>query len=192
MRALLFAMLCWTVGAQDSPVLRGIVVRRELSVRSGVLTVRAGDLVVKFHFDGRTYVERDNRPIEGAQLRPGEQVEVVSDAVSGTELRNAQSIHVIPVKLVERHRPPLEKPKGDLTFSGLILRLGNGRMMLHRREEGDIEILLRPDTRYMVNGDLVSAENLKTNMRVEVRAARDVAGKVEAYQVVWGSMLAPK
>jgi len=173
--------------------MRGIVVRREMSLRSGVLTVRAGDRLVKFRFVARTYVERENRSIEGAQLQAGEEVEIVSDAAPGTTLRNAQSIHVLSPRIVERRRNTAETPaRGDLTFSGLVLRVGNSRMVLHQREDGDIEIALRPDTRFVANGEIVGAENLKPNMRVEVRAARDVAGKVEAYQVLWGSMLSPK
>jgi len=192
MRAVLIAMLCWTVWAQDSPVIRGIVVRKELSVRAGILSVRAGDRLVKFRFDTRTYVERDNRPIEGAQLQLGEKVEVVSDAMPGAVMRTAQSIHVLTPQLVQRRRPPLETPKGDLTFSGLVLRLTNSRLVLHQRDNEDVEIVLRPDTRYLENGEAVTAGNLKPNMRVSVRADKNVAGNVEAYQVVWGSMLAPK
>jgi hypothetical protein len=192
MRALLFAVLCWTAWAQDSPVMRGVVVRKELSVRTGVLWVRAGDRLVKFRFDTRTYVERDSRPIEGAQLQAGEEVEVVSDAVPGAAMRTAQSIHVLTPTQVQRRRPPLETPRGDLTFSGLVLRLGNSRLVLHQRDNEDVEIALRPDTRYLDNGEAVAAQNLKPNMRVSVRAGKNVAGNVEAYQVVWGSMLAPK
>ena len=173
--------------------MRGVIVRRELSVRSGVLTVRAGDQLVKFRFDARTYVERDNRPIEGAQLQPGEQVEVVSDLLAGATLRSAQSIHVLSPHPVERsRRPAASPPKGDLTFSGLVLRVAGSQLVLRGRDGSEVEIALLPSTQYAANGDLVSAESLKPNMRVEVLAGRDVAGKVVAYQIVWGSMLSPK
>lgn len=193
MRALILAMLCFAALAQDSPVVRGVVVRRELGIKSGVLTVRlAEDRVLRFRFDAETYVERENRPSDPEQLRAGDKVEVVSDAAPGAAMRTAQSIHVLTPQLVQHRRPPLETPKGDLTFSGLVLRLGNSRLVLHQRDNEDVEIVLRSDTRYLDNGEAVTVQNLKPNMRVSVRGGKSVAGNVEAYQVVWGSMLAPK
>jgi hypothetical protein len=193
MRSLVLAILCLAGLAQDSPVVRGVVVRRELGIKSGVLTVRVtDDRVLRFRFDTQTYVERENRPIDAERLRAGDKVEIVSDALPGAAMRTAQSIHVLTPKLVERRPPPIETPKGDLTFSGLILRLGNSRLVLHQRDNENVEIVLRPDTRYLDNGESVAAQNLKPNMRVSVRGSKNVAGNVEAYQVVWGSMLAPK
>jgi hypothetical protein len=37
----------------------------------------------------------------------------------------------------------------------------------------------------------VPAADLKTNMRVFIRAGKDVFGHVEAYQVIWGGILLP-
>lgn len=195
MRAVAMAawLCCIFSWAQESPVMRGVVIRRDAGGKSGELQLRAADdRVLKFRFDPQTYVERNNRSIEVAQLKAGEQVEVVSEAMPGAVLRTARSIQVLTAALVERHRPQLETPRGDLTFSGLVLRLTDSRLVLHQREAGDLEILLRRDTQFLDNGESVAPENLKPNMRVFVRGGKDVAGKVEAYQVVWGSMLAPK
>jgi hypothetical protein len=199
MRAAVFLWVCisaWgqTPGDEISPVVRGAVLRRDAGVKSGEIRLLApGDRVLRFRFDSQTYVERDNRAIDAAQLKTGEQVEVVSEAVPGAPLRAARTIHVLrpPIATPHRVRPVLEMPKGDLTYAGLVLRLTDSRLVLHRRDEDDVEILLRPDTRFMDNGETVAAGNLKPNMRVSVRGAKNVAGKVEAYQVVWGSMLQP-
>ena len=193
---LLFTLLTL---AQDSPVSRGVLVRRDSGVKSGEFSVRSSDSrVVRYHFDAQTYVERDNRAIDTGQLRPGDPVEVVSEAMPGASLRAARSIHVIPPAPPRPHLTTLPVragaaaiAKGNLTFSGLILRLTESRLLLHQRDGSDREILLRPDTRYADNGETVAAASLKPGMRIFVRGAKTEEGEVEAYQVVWGNMLAP-
>lgn len=200
MRLAFSVLLCLLCLAQESPVVRGVLVRRDAGVRSGELTLRAPDnRVLKFRFDPQTYVERDSRTIEIAQLKAGEQLEIVSEAIPGAAIRAARSIHVIPDAPPQHRLPtpplrvaPVEIAKDALTFSGLVMRVSANRLVLHAREGGDQEIVLRPDTRYIDNGDAVAAAALKPNMRVWVRASRNEAGQVEALQIVWGSMLDPK
>jgi hypothetical protein len=38
----------------------------------------------------------------------------------------------------------------------------------------------------------VDADSLKPNMRVFVRAGKDLYNEVEAYQVIWGTILSPR
>ena len=57
---------------------------------------------------------------------------------------------------------------------------------------GDLSILLGIDTRYLGDGQLVDADSLKPNMRVFVRAGKDLYNEVEAYQVIWGTILSPR
>jgi len=64
--------------------------------------------------------------------------------------------------------------------------------VLHTREGGEQSLLLRKDTRYVENGEIVEAGNLKLNMRVFVRAGKDLYDQLEAYQVIWGSILEPR
>ena len=71
------------------------------------------------------------------------------------------------------------------------LRLDSDRVVLHTREAGDLSILLRKDTRYLKDGQLVEAGQLQPTMRVFVRAGKDVYEQVEAYQVIWGTILTP-
>jgi hypothetical protein len=42
------------------------------------------------------------------------------------------------------------------------------------------------------NGDTVEAADLRPNMRVFVRAGRNIYQQVEAYQVIWGKILEPR
>ena len=202
MRAV-FALLlfCAPAGAQDNlPVVRGVVLRRDLGLKSGELRIRdAHNSLLRYRFDSHTYIECDNRSVDASELRPGDPVEVVSEEVPGAPLRMARSIHVLPAVLT--HRPPTVSPmaaaaakvaKANLTFSGLILHVTPSRLVLRTRDGVEQEILLRPDTVCISNDEVVGTGRLAPNMRVSVRAAANVAGKVEAYQVVWGSILAPQ
>jgi len=81
---------------------------------------------------------------------------------------------------------------GNMTYSGVVFRLNSERVVLHTREAGDLSILLRKDTRYLADGQVVDLESLKPNMRVFVRAGKDLYNDVEAYQVIWGTILTPR
>lgn len=188
-----------------SPALvRGVLLERDTPTGSGEFSVRAADnQVFRYHFDAKTYVERENRMIDVPRLQPGEKVEVVSDTVPGSVLRYARTIHVLqdqppPRSLtagrLRAYRTPAERsvPTGTLTYAGVVFRLTGERLVLHTREGGDQAILLRKDTRFLENGETVEAANLKPNMRVFVKAGKDLYDQVEAYQVIWGSILDPK
>ena len=82
-------------------------------------------------------------------------------------------------------------PEGK-EYAGVVFRLNSQRVILHTREAGDLSILLRKDTRYLADGQLVDADSLKPNMRVFVRAGKDLYNEVEAYQVIWGTILSPR
>ncbi len=196
------ALVCVAqISPQKAALLRGVLVERAQS-DGGELSVRAADdEVVRYRFDARTYVEREQRLIDVGRLRPGERVEVLSDLLSGSPVRYARTIHVIdpapPRRPANRTRPTISAdrepvfPRGDLTLSGVVSRLSDGRLVLRTRESGDETILLRTDTRFVADGQIAAAADLKPNMRVFVRAGKDVYGHVEAYQVAWGEILLP-
>jgi hypothetical protein len=187
----------------DAPLVKGTVLECD-SLPSGELSIRAADnVVLRYQFDRKTYVERDKVMIEAARLKPGEKVEVLSDGMTGYPLRYARTIHVVqPVppprpQTMGRYRAynataELQIPTGNITYSGVVSRLNGDRVVLHTREAGELSILLRKDTRYLEDGQLVEAQDLKPNMRVFVRAGKDVYQQVEAYQVIWGTILSPR
>lgn len=194
--------------AQTPPLVpalvRGVLLERDTQTPSGEFSVRAPDnQVYRYQFDRKTYVERDDQMIEVKRLEPGEKVEVVSDTVPGLILRYARTIHVLPEPAPARpssanrlrvYRPSVERnlPTGNLTYSGVVFRLSGERLVLHTREGGEQSLLLRKDTRYLENGEIVDAATLKPNTRVFVRAGKDLYDQVEAYQVIWGKILDPK
>jgi hypothetical protein len=80
-------------------------------------------------------------------------------------------------------------PKGDLSFSGVIVRLDGSRLVLRTRTAGEQTIVLRQDTRYLENGSLAALGSLKPTMHVFVRGSKNLYGDVEGYQVAWGDIL---
>jgi hypothetical protein len=194
-------------GAQTAPV-RGVLLERDPQVSGGEFSVRLPTHeVLRFRFDTQTTVERDSHAIDVPRLKPGEKVEVASDPIPGMVLRQARSVVVTidPFAPAPAARPPrlgqlrsanryIEEralPTGNLTYSGVVARFGVDKIVLHTRDGREQPLLLRKDTRYLLNGDLVDAAVLKLNTPVFVRAGRDLWDQVEAYQVIWGKILAP-
>jgi hypothetical protein len=187
------------IAVRDAALIRGVVL--ECDQRPiGEVSVRVADNeVLRYQFDRKTYVEREDRMIAAAGLLPGEKVEIVSDRAPGFTLRYARTIHVVqatpPPRPLTSGRPAPYNPKqdttrtGNLTYSGVIYRINTERVVLHTREGGDLAILLRKDTRYLEDGQVVDFAQLNPNMRVFVRAGKDLYNDVEAYQVIWGAIL---
>jgi hypothetical protein len=198
MRACLLAFLSGVVWGQPA-LLRGVILEHD----AGEFSVRAADnQVFRYRFDAKTYVERENQLIDVLRLQPGEKVEVISDVTPGSRLRYARTIHVLedspsqrPMSAgrlrAPRSLPERYLPTGNLTYSGVVFRVNGERLVLHTRD-GDQSLLLRKDTRYVANGEMVDVSELKPNMRVFVRAGKDLYDELEAYQVMWGSILDPK
>jgi hypothetical protein len=187
-----------------SPALiRGVLLERDTPSGAGEFSVRVADnQVFRYHFDAKTYVERESQMIDVPRLQPGEKVEVVSDSVPGSVLRYARTIHVfqdappprpLTAGRLRAYRPSERTlPTSTISYSGVVFRLTGERLVLHTRDGGDQSILLRKDTRFLENGENVEAANLTPNMRVFVKAGKDLYDQVEAYQVIWGSILDPK
>jgi hypothetical protein len=184
----------------DAPIVRGVVLECD-SRPAGEISIRNADnQVLRYQFDRKTYAERNNQLIEASHLAPGEKVEILSDREREYTLRYARTIHVIqPVPpprplTMGRYRAPAAEPtlpSTTTTYSGVISQLTGDHVVLHTREAGDLSILLRKDTRFLEDGQIVEAAKLKPTMRVFVRAGKDVYQQIEAYQVVWGTILTP-
>ena len=200
---LLFAVIGTAQTSPMSGLARGVLLERDPQTAAGEFSLRTADnVVLRYRFDHKTYVERDEQGIDVSRLVPGDKIEVLSDEGPTSSLRYARTVHVLapppPVRQlsagrVRAYRTPVERyiPAGTLTFSGVVFRLSGGRVVLHTRGAGDQAILLRQDTRYIENGDIVDPARLKPNMRVFVRAGRNLYNEVEAYQVIWGRILLP-
>jgi len=211
MRLLLGVLLFPILAAPQAPgtpstgaLVRGVLLERDAPAGSGEFSVRAADSqVFRYRFDPKTYVERDEAMIDVARLQPGERVEVVSDQAPGAALRYALTIHVLASTqaarstFVRTQRASLTAAgdplfAANLSFSGVVVRLSGGRMFLRTRDDAGQAILLRQDTRYVEDGKVVGAVELKPNMRVYVQAGKSLYDEIEAYEVVWGQILQPR
>lgn len=192
------------VPASDSGFTRGVLLERDSEPVAGEFALRLADNeVLRYRYDSHTYVEDAEHSVDIPRLHPGSQVEVVSDSVDGSRLRYARTVHVVGAAqnaarqrvptFVPLHHFSMEEermvPKGDLTYAGVIAEIAGSRMVLHTRNAGDQTIVLRKDTRYLQNGEIVGAGDLRPNQHVFVRAARTWSGDVEGYQVIWGEIL---
>jgi len=193
-----------TPAPSAAALVRGVLLERDPQTTGGQFSVRTADnQVLRYQFDRKTYVEREHDLIDVPRLKPGEKVEVVSDAVPGSALRYARTVHVLddapPPRPMTAGRYRAYRtsddrnlPTGNLTYSGVVFRINPERLMLHTRTGGEQSIQLRKDTRYLQNGEIVEADKLALNTRVFIRAGKDIYDQVEAYQVIWGTILDPK
>jgi hypothetical protein len=211
------------LGAQvmpaPDPVTRGVVLETDPDASGGEFSIRLDNFeVLRYRFDSRTSVDRDHYPIDVPRLRPGERVEVQSEAVAGSLVRYVSAVrsleqapgHAVLHLSIGQGLPCLipgrpetcptgvsylaDDPlfrRGNLTFSGVIARLNAGGLVLRTRL-GERTILLRGDTRYFDNGAIATPAALQPNMHVFVRAGRTLYDEFEGYQVVWGQILEPK
>jgi hypothetical protein len=170
----------------------------------GEIRFRVADSRILFcSFDRKTYFELENQPVTVAAARTGDRVEIVSDRRAGSQACYARTIHILNTPLLPKlrggrprlgsYQSPTEifAPRGDMTFSGVVLTAGTASLLLRTRSGQREAIMLRNDTRYLDSGSPVAAKSLQVGTRVFVRAGRTLEGDVEAYQVVWGEIFEP-
>ena len=167
---------------------RGFFRGRLESVEIGRIVARgANGLAVACAFDSRTYMEAEAERVAPARLRSGDPITVVADYRPGTRTCYARSLHVVALptasprrsQLVVHH--PVARIRGDRTISGRVVRLDHSGFTL-RTSGVDVAFTLLPDTSYLGEGDLA------VNRHVSVRAGRNSAGGLEAYQVIWADL----
>ena len=184
-------------------IVRGRLASWTGTPRGGELTIRNTDGSSSCLFDTRTYFEREFRPISINGLASGDPLEVVADRRPGSPSCYARTVQVVNAHsrlYVPGVRPPLRPakspteafaPRGDFMFGGRVVRRDAERLTVQTRA-GEIHVLLRPDTRYAGDGLSVDASSLNVNTHIFVRAGRDVDGYLEAYQIMWGNIVAPR
>ncbi len=213
MRPLLLALAAWPLLAQGPVIVRGLLLESDTSP-AGEFSIRTRDNRVYWYvYDGKTYVEQDQKTSAVPKLHKGDEIEIVSDTGPDASLRYARTVHVVdavkeaeapkkfslgryamPRRAAHDEAPPPFDPllmRGNLTFSGLICQLNDERFVLRTRADGEKTIYLRRDTRYMKDGTVVPVSTLRLNARVFVRGSRNLEGEIEAFQIIWGQILEP-
>jgi len=200
--ALLFAS--GLAGQDLAPI--GIVRGALADCSSTALSVRiASGQVYRFAVDNKTFIERDHFRISCSDIDKSEQLEIVSDRSPDPGVRYARMVTVLRPDVAARRRAwmaarapvPYEDPtltivpRGALTFTGVVLRVDEEGMALRTRGSGEKWILVRRDTHYRQDGLTVEPSSLRSGARVFVRGGPNLDGEIEAYEVVWGEILAP-
>jgi hypothetical protein len=159
----------------------------------------------RFVTDGRTFIERDHQRVTCAKLGVGDKMEIVSDRSSEPGARYARMASVMNFEARQRPRPvilpraPLQRdsptlrfaPRGNITFSGIVLRMEKTGLLLRTRADGEKWILLNRDTLFREDGIQVESSYLSSTTRVFVRGGASLDGEIQAYEVVWGEILSP-
>jgi hypothetical protein len=194
-------------GILNAPVgvLRGDLIDWQGEKNAGDLNVRTPDAhLYTCHFDAFTYIERDNQRIGMAVINSGDRLEIIADHKPGATSCYARTIRVMdnrpqvtnPGYRINlrpfRSTTELLYPRGNLTFSGVVLRLNSGMIVLNTRADGEKTILIRQDTRFLDGGMPSSLSTLPVNTRVFVRGGRNFDDELEAFQVIWGEIPGPK
>ncbi len=182
-------------------VYRGVLVSSQAAGTGGDITIRdpqGAELLC--HYDAQSYVERDRRHTSMPSIQPGETVEVLAGHKPGSVSCYVRLALVInPAQeeaAAERARRAAFNahsffftPTGDRTVAGVVVGI-TSRLLMLRTKTGDAALVLRPDTKYIDDGVRTEHTDLHVNTRVFVRAGRSIDGIVEAYQVIWGRILA--
>lgn len=199
----LIAILVCKLTAQTVPpaFIRGDFVEMNGADNRGEFAVRtAENQVYRCHYDDRTWFESNRLRINASALQTGDHLEVVSDR---TKLPlggcYARTVHVIEIVMPVRSRlRPYQSvtehiaPRGDLTYAGIVIAINSVRMEIRLRNQSEpLALLLRPDTRYVQDGIQIESGLLKRNVRVYIRAGKNLEQQVEAYQISWGEILNP-
>jgi hypothetical protein len=161
----------------------------------------AAGTVYQCDFDAQTLIERDNLPIPASSLEKGEQVELLGDRKRGRcYARILRIVNARPTtSAASRSRLKFSTnaiehlyPRGNLTFSGVILRMNPTMLVLRTRTEPEKIVQLREDTRYLDSGGPGDSANLKVNTRVFIRGGKTFEDNTEAYTIIWGEIPGPK
>jgi hypothetical protein len=193
------------IAAQENApigILRGDLVEWSGTPRAGWLTFRTADnRILECSFDERTWFEHENERIIISGMKAGDHLELVADRQPPSTRCYARTVQILDAKIPRRNaagKPRLQlhntatellAPRGDMTFSGIVLVMNGNWLTLRTRDKGKQVLLLRPDTRYLGGGLPLERSNLDPQTRVFVRAGRNLDGDVEAYTIVWGDIL---
>jgi hypothetical protein len=195
----------WTQENAPAGLLKGDFLSWTGTPRSGQFIFQsAGNRIYSCTYDDKTYIERESRLITIAGAEEGDRMQIVSDTRTGSIVCYARLVHILdtqPAYFVPGVRPrskgpnrPVEPfgPRGDMTFSGLVTGIKSDILTLKSRSGKYAAIHLRPDTRFLTEGQTADAGNLRVNTLVFVRCGKNLENQVEAYQVVWGEILKPE
>jgi hypothetical protein len=150
-------------------------------------------------FSSRTYFELDHKRAFITTLQAGHTVEVLSERIPEPPLCRALIVRVVvenPSTLrVRRPFTPVTEPilpRGNLLFTGIVVRTDDDALLLRTRAGQSHWIQLRKDTRFSAEGVAARREDLPLNRPVHIRAGRSFENDIEAFSIMWGEILKPR
>jgi len=176
--------------------LRGDLIRWQGAPDQGEFTFLVWpDHVYTCSYDDRTYVERDKQRVTMDRLAKGDHLEVVADRQADSLHCYARAIQIQPQFLPGanlRMLEPLAAESLPFTLSGAVSSITPELLILRLRSGAHKVIRLRPETRYLQDGQATDRSALAANRVVFIRATKDLHGETEASQVIWGKILQPQ
>lgn len=181
--AILFAEILHAQQTMPSGIVHGSVI----AATGGSLSVRSADGVVyDCSYDRLTLFQRNHWPIRAVDLNGGEPVEILADRRAAVPCYVRMLSVVYPQPTSPRHRAQQKEvwqPHRYLSYAGMVVS-ANAAMFTIKTSAGPRTLRLREDTHYS------DATQPLVNKHVFVQAGRNQQGALEAYQVVWGEILA--
>lgn len=193
------------LSAQDSgrplpPLAQGVFLEWNGSSGAGTFVFRTADeRLHKCAFSGKTYFEEDHKRAAITSIAVGQKLEVLSERIPEPPTCRALIVRVVlPIPSSGRPRAhsasfstePLV-PRGNLIYTGVIVRRDEDAFLLRTRAGQSHWIQLRKDTRLSDAGSLTNRDRLPLNRPVQIRAGRSFENELEAFSIVWGEILKP-
>ena len=205
MPGLLFLVFAGLVFAQQQPPPLDLVHGELLEFEGSEFAVRSEDFrVQRFRVDDQTFLERDQLRVKLSQMLAGDIVDVVTDRqIPPAGPRYARLVKVSKARLEAKVPPASSRfrfsdypstvllSRGSQTFSGIVTRMRDNRIVLRMRSGEERMFRLRGDTVFRGDGRTVTASDLVLQSRVFVRGGRSIDNDLEAYEVMWGEILKP-
>ena len=195
--------LSWSQAAVPASPVQGDLLDWMGKTDRGELVFRNADSqVFQCSFDDKTYFERGSRQVTLSSGDKGARVEVLAEfpqppacyarSVRFTSSRVNRTI-TTGFKGPDRSGIALDliTARGDLTLAGVVVKVSAGALLLRTRSNERKLILLRPDTRFLGEGQGQDCGSLAVNTPVFIRAGKNLEDEVEAYQIIWGEILEP-
>ncbi len=205
MRVLLFVVFLGTVSGQDralAPLARGVWQEWVGSETNGSFLFKTTDeLAHRCAFTSKTYFEREHKRTWVSRIESGQQVEVLSERLTGGTRCRALIVRVLTPKALESPRykwrswqsaAEIVAPRGNVLLTGIVLEHDEYSMRLRTRDGARHLITLRADTRFTNSGAASVRTELPAHQPIQVRISKSYDNKMEAFSIVWGEILRPQ
>jgi hypothetical protein len=162
---------------------------------SGLLQAKADGTVYDCAYDANTLIQLNQAPVKVNKLLEGDRLDILVDRVFGTKTCYIRIVRVLPEARSERDGTAKAKAAKRVpaihvsrTVAGIVIKREGSVATIRTKDGKEVAVVLRPETQYFGNGTKQESSELATNMRVSIQAGTNLAGNLEAVEVIWGSI----